>query len=106
MNILAIDSGNTRIKWGLWEQEESGGEGMWTRVGALTHDESAGLRPALAALPAPQRIAVANVAGVGAAQCIEQACAGLGASIIWTQPKPEQCGVTNRYDTTQLGADR
>lgn len=108
MRILAIDSGNTRIKWGLWEGSDgrSAGEGVWTRVGALTHDESAQLRPALAALPAPQRIAVANVAGLGAAQCIEQACAALGVPLIWARPQAAQCGVTCRYDTAQLGADR
>lgn len=107
MNILAIDSGNTRIKWGLWEQEQgSASEGLWTRLGALTHDESAGLAPALAALPAPQRIAVANVAGMGAAQLIEQACAAFGIPLIWANPQLQQCGVINRYDAGQLGADR
>ena len=102
MNILAIDSGNTRIKWGLMQQDA----GTFTRLGALTHDESGDLKAAFASLPAPQRIAVANVAGVGPARCIEEACAQFGLPLIWTRPRAEQCGVVNRYDSGQLGADR
>lgn len=102
MNILAIDSGNTRIKWGLMEQVT----GTFTRLGALTHDESDGLKAVFASLPAPQRIAVANVAGVGPARCIEEACARFDVPIIWARPQAEQCGVINRYDSGQLGADR
>jgi type III pantothenate kinase len=104
MNILAIDSGNTRIKWGLMQQ--SGGAGTFTRLGALTHDESGGLRAVFASLPAPQRIAVANVAGVGPARVIEEACAPFGLPLIWAKPAAEQCGVVSRYASDQLGADR
>jgi len=103
MKILAIDSGNTRIKWGLCDGD------TWTRVGVLTHDESAGLAAALALLPAPDRIAIANVAGSGAARVIEAACAPLmrSAALIWAQSSAAQCGVLNRYtDAAQLGADR
>lgn len=106
MKILAIDSGNTRIKWGFRDGE------TWTRVGALTHDESAGLAAALASLPSPDRIAVANVAGGGAARIIEAACAPIttssepAAGLIWAQSRPAQCGVVNRYADGQLGVDR
>jgi type III pantothenate kinase len=100
MEILAIDSGNTRIKWGFWDGA------AWARIGALAHDESAGLAQAFAALPQPQRIAMANVAGVGAAGRIETACARFGLPLILAQPRAAQCGVTNRYDPAQLGADR
>ena len=115
MNVLAIDIGNTRIKWGLWEQpagkrgeqREGGREGgIWTRLGALTHDESDALQAVFAALPAPQRIAISNVAGIGVAQRIEQSCSGFGVPLTWARPQAEQCGVINRYDTAQLGADR
>lgn len=103
MNILAIDSGNTRIKWGLWQSE---GAGLWTHVGAALHDQPEELLRALAALPAPQRIAVANVAGQGAAQFVARACAGFGVEPMWVRPQAAQCGVTCRYDIGQLGADR
>ena len=105
MKILAIDSGNTRIKWGYRDGD------TWTRVGVLTHDESAGLAAALASLPAPDRIAIANVAGGGPARVIEAACApfakSAGAPLIWAQSRAAQCGVVNLYaDAAQLGVDR
>lgn len=101
MKILAIDSGNTRIKWGLHDGAS------WVRIGALTHDEIEGLAPALAALPRPERIAVANVAGAGPAQRITEACATLSARMLWAQGLAWQCGVVNRYEhPSQLGVDR
>lgn len=101
MKILAIDSGNTRIKWGLREGES------WTRLGTLLNDEIGALRATLASLPAPERIAVANVAGVGIAQQIGQACAGISAPIVWAKSQVAQCGVRNGYDDPgQLGVDR
>ena len=110
MKILAIDSGNTRIKWGCREA------GEWTRVGALGHDEGGGRAAALAAAfpsgAAPERIVIANVAGGGAAHLIEAACAPLSRnappiSFIWAQSMPAQCGVVNRYEeAAKLGVDR
>lgn len=101
MRILAIDSGNTRIKWGLRER------GAWVRVGVLSHDETDDLAPALASLARPDRIAVANVAGAGVEQRISRACAGLSAPMLWAQGRPQQCGVVNLYEQpSQLGVDR
>lgn len=101
MRILAIDSGNTRIKWGLREGD------AWVRVGVLTHDEIDALEPALAALSRPDRVAVANVAGAGVEQRISRACAGLSAPMLWAQGRPQQCGVVNQYEQpAQLGVDR
>ena len=101
MRILAIDSGNTRIKWGLREGD------AWERVGVLTHDEGDALEPALASLARPDRIAVANVAGAGAEQRIRHACAALSAPMLWAQGQPHQCGVVNHYEQpAQLGVDR
>lgn len=101
MRILAIDSGNTRIKWGLREG------GRWLHLGALGRDEAEGLGVALAQLPRPQRVAIANVAGTGAAESIGRACAPLEAPLIWARGEPEQCGVRNGYQQpAQLGVDR
>jgi type III pantothenate kinase len=127
MKILAIDSGNTRVKWGLWD---AGGDasssasaavpasalvpassGGWLHVGALRHDElddaTGGLAAALARLPAPARIAVANVAGEGARAALSRALAGLAAPVTWAQSRAAQCGVTNGYGKPEtLGVDR
>ena len=63
MKVLAIDSGNTRVKWGLWDGA------TWLRVGALGQDEvrddPGRMSAVLAALPTPDRVAIANVAGAG-----------------------------------------
>lgn len=123
MKILAIDSGNTRVKWGLWDE---GGDaapassasalvlasaGGWLHVGALRHDElddvTSGLAAALARLPAPARIAVANVAGEGARTALSRALAGLAVPVTWAQSRAAQCGVTNGYGKpATLGVDR
>jgi len=105
MKILAIDSGNTRVKWGLWDA------GGWLHVGALRHDEledaTGGLAAALARLPAPVRVAVANVAGEGARTALSRALAGLAAPVTWAQSRAAQCGVTNGYGKpATLGVDR
>ena len=60
MNILVIDIGNTRIKWGLAE------DGSWLRQGWVLTAQPAELGKALTALPLPDRILIANVAGASA----------------------------------------
>lgn len=101
MRILAIDSGNTRIKWGLREGDD------WLQLGVLAHAQAAGLEAALAQLPRPDRVAIANVAGVAAAERIERACAPLQAPLLWARGEPAQCGVRNGYaQPAQLGVDR
>ena len=57
MNILAIDIGNTRIKWGYAQA------GEWLRQGWVATASPADLKPEIAAMPAPERIIVSNVAG-------------------------------------------
>ena len=105
MKILAIDCGNTRIKWGLWDGA------AWLRVGAMTHDElgdaRSGIAPAFASLPPPAHIAIANVAGEGVRATVERALASINAPIMWARSTERQCGVINRYGApATLGVDR
>ena len=60
MNILVIDIGNTRIKWGLAE------DGSWLRQGWVLTAQPAELGKAVSALPLPDRILISNVAGASA----------------------------------------
>ena len=108
MKILAIDCGNTRIKWGLWDGT------AWLRVGAMGHDEmsdaTAGIAAAFATVPVPQCVAIANVAGEGARSVIAHALAPLAlpvdAPVIWARLKASQCGVKNLYSQPgTLGVD-
>ena len=59
MRILTLDAGNSRVKWGLAESAR------WRALGAVSVDELERLPAdeAWRGLPAPERIAVANVAG-------------------------------------------
>jgi type III pantothenate kinase len=99
--ILAIDAGNTRIKWGAREA------GAWRRVGSCATSDRDRLLGALGGESGYSRVLVANVAGEEIRAVIERAL-GSGA------PQPEfivsraaQCGVRSGYDDpTQLGCDR
>jgi len=95
--ILCIDSGNTRIKWGLRSGD------AWTARGAGAHAALPGLE-----LPeSPIRIVACNVAGSAGTAVIEALAARLGKPLAWVRSQPAQCGVANRYDAPdQLGADR
>lgn len=100
MNLLCLDAGNTRLKWGLHDGAR------WLAQGALEHAAGAELLPAR--LPAPAgRILACNVAGGAVAQGIEALAATLGVPLDWFRSSKSCCGVTNGYDhPAQLGADR
>lgn len=99
--ILAVDAGNTRIKWGLHDGNS------WQAKGWVATTDGAGLAEAWKGLAAPERIVVANVAGPQAAMQIEEACKGWPARIEWVVAVESQCGVRNGYEIpAQLGSDR
>ncbi len=95
--ILCIDSGNTRLKWGL----HSGG--AWLAQGVASHAQAAPLQ-----LPqAPTRIVACNVAGAAGREAIVALGRRLELNVEWVMSRSQQCGVTSRYDPPeQLGADR
>lgn len=99
--ILAIDCGNTRLKWGVHDGV------TWLAQGLLDYTGLAGLAALLAAQPRPQRAVVANVAGARVGEAIAASLADLGTPVTWVRGASEQCGVRNGYDDPQqLGADR
>lgn len=101
--ILAIDCGNTRVKWGL---RDAGAPG-WYALGAVLLAEAAQLAQAWSALPAPSRIVIANVAGVKVKQALAGALGRFGVEPEWIAARARQCGVTNGYvEPGQLGPDR
>jgi type III pantothenate kinase len=100
MNMLLIDAGNSRIKWGVSES------GAWLLRGSTEHAAGA-LEQAFAGLPQPHRILVSNVAGEDAARRIRSACCGWDSRIEFVSALAEQCGVRNGYQhPAQLGSDR
>ena len=99
--ILAIDCGNSRLKWGAHDGA------TWRTQGVLDYTELASLAAVLAAQPGVRRAVVANVAGSRVGEAVGSALAQLGITVRWAGGQSEQCGVRNLYDTPrQLGADR
>jgi type III pantothenate kinase len=99
--IVALDAGNTRIKWGLHD-----GAG-WCNKGVLATADAACLRDALDTWPANARIVICNVAGPVVGEQIASCLAAHYDDMIWLQASAQACGVRNTYEqAAQLGADR
>lgn len=99
--ILAVDAGNTRIKWALRDGES------WAAAGILAAGDAAALSDAWINLPRPMKAVVSNVAGDKVRTRLEQALTPLCDEIRWASAESVQCGVKNGYRTpTQLGSDR
>lgn len=97
--LLCLDAGNTRLKYGLFEDDG------WRVQGALNHEAVDSLIEQLPAQPA--RIVACNVAGEAMRLRIDALAGKLGLPLTWLASTRAACGVTNGYDTPgQLGADR
>lgn len=99
--LLAVDSGNTRIKWGLHD-----GHG-WLQQGAVAQGGSALLEQEWQDLPEPARIMVSNVAGEQTKTELAELFSRWETEPQWAVASAYQCGVRNYYaDPAQLGSDR
>jgi len=99
--LIAIDAGNTRIKWGVHD-----GAG-WVARGALPTGEAARLSEQTADWPRGAQVLACNVAGASVEGEITKALAGRFAPVCWLRSGAEACGVRNAYeDPGRLGADR
>ena len=99
--ILCIDSGNSRIKWGLY------GDGRWLETVAVDHEKRAKMAELPQRLAMPDCVMLANVAGAGAAAAIREALAPWAAVLHEVESTAAAGGVTNLYDNpARLGVDR
>jgi type III pantothenate kinase len=99
--MLAIDCGNSRLKWGLREN------GAWLRTGSVPVGELAGLERIWRNVAADEKIVVANVAGRTVRRRLAAIFARRSLVPTWVEAKQRQCGVVNGYGKpAQLGADR
>ena len=99
--MIAIDAGNTRIKWGVHD-----GKG-WVERGALPTGEASRLREQSAAWPQGAQVLACNVAGESVEHEITSALADRFAPVRWLRSSATACGVKNGYETPErLGADR
>ena len=100
--ILAVDAGNTRVKWGIHDGQE-----WFMRASFATTAREETAFSHLPPDPQVDRIIVSNVAGKLVGERIKDALYRLGQPIEFIQSKVEQCGVTSRYDAPDaLGTDR
>lgn len=100
MNILAIDIGNTRIKWGLYAH------GAWQEQG-WTSTPHPQLETQWATLPPPATIIVSNVSGNASEHAVADASQHWGTTLQLVHARQSQCGVSNGYaEVERLGSDR
>lgn len=102
-HLLAIDSGNTRLKWALHDGNS------WVKKGAIPVAEAARperLREVWTTLGITRAV-VSNVAGDDVASAVERALQSLAVTPQFIVSRREQCGLINRYAVPkQLGSDR
>jgi len=100
MNILAVDAGNSRIKWGLYA------DGAW-REQSWTPTAQPQLETQWSHLPEPAQVIVSNVAGTAAEDAVQAACRKWRLQPRIIRAQQAQCGVSNGYaEPEQLGPDR
>ena len=100
-SVLAIDAGNTRIKWGVHD-----GRG-WAMTGAVETGASGTLHHAWHGASLAQRAIACNVAGPTVAHDLQTACERRGIALEIIRSPAREADVTNGYrDPAQLGADR
>ena len=101
MSVLAIDAGNTRIKWALHDGDR------WSERGTVPTAQAAELREAFSKLAPPTRVVISNVAGEEIARHIRAAVAPFGGQPLWLVSSAAQGGVHSSYaEPARLGPDR
>jgi len=99
--ILAVDCGNSRLKWGLHEN------GGWREAGAVPVSELARLEKSWKKFVPADKVVIANVAGQSVRKRLESLFARRSMAPEWVKAKRYECGVTNGYGRhDQLGPDR
>ena len=99
MNILAIDIGNTRVKWGL--AQDSG----WLRQGWVATARPDELKDEWAGLPAPDRMVISNVAGTAVQGQVAALLPAASRPPHWLVSASVQCGVRSSYaEPAAIGA--
>ena len=113
--ILAIDAGNSRVKWGWLERDgvvrDPAAAFRWSSIATVSLIEFAAssdqVNPFSVTHEAPESIVISNVAGEGAHQLLVNWTSIFDAEPLWLRGEAERCGVRSRYERPeQLGPDR
>ena len=106
MTFLAIDVGNTRLKWALFDAPQPGANLLAHGAEFLDHIDRLAEGP-WATLPAPERMLGCVVAGDAAKRRVAEQMEIWDVSPQWVVPSNEEAGLVNGYDhPSRLGADR
>jgi type III pantothenate kinase len=99
--IVAIDAGNSRIKWGVHDGS------AWVDQGNLPTEEATRLTEAAGHWPDGADVVACSVAGPAVEAVIKAAVAASGHRLRWVRSTASACGVRNGYEQPErLGADR
>jgi len=101
MNVLAIDIGNTRIKWGCSL------DGGWLRQGWVPTAQPQSLAGEFAGLPVSGSVVISCVAGDRVRDAVTAVLPAVAVPPLWLTASAVQCGVRSSYaDPAALGPDR
>ncbi|WP_394807438.1 type III pantothenate kinase [Nitrosomonas sp.] len=99
--ILAIDSGNSFVKWGLFNN------GRCLKQGKVEYDKIQNVKNDFKELQAPASIIISHVARAATKNQICEQISSWPVKPHWICSCAFQCGVSSSYsDPTQLGCDR
>ena len=99
--ILAIDSGNSFVKWGLFNH------GCCLKLGKIQYDNIQNIKYYFKDLQAPESIIISHVARAATKNQICEQISRWPVKPHWIRSRAFQCGVFNSYSNpTQLGCDR
>jgi type III pantothenate kinase len=99
--ILAVDAGNSRVKWAFHDGR------VFVHDGWVTHADLDSLDRQWSSLPVPSSIVIANVAGDEVGQKLRAFSGRWRTAPRWASSARSQAGVFNKYDDpSQLGVDR
>ncbi len=99
--ILAIDSGNTNIKWGVYDGHK------WLVIRIASHFDYNSLADSWKSLPSISLIIISNVAGASARKSLTGLLPLVSSKPLWIEATDTQCGLNNDYyNPSTLGSDR
>lgn len=106
MTFLAIDVGNTRLKWALYQQACAGAALIAQGAEFLEQIERLAEGP-WAGLPPPKRMLGCTVAGEAPRRRVEEQMELWDVAAQWVVASPAEAGLVNGYQhPARLGADR
>ena len=98
---IAVDAGNSRIKWGVHDGVS------WVQQGSVPTEDAAALAGVASGWPGNAPVVACSVAGSTVESTIEKVIAERDLRLLWVRSEASAYGVHNGYEQPErLGADR